>query len=316
MSRIGGVVVGKVKDVKDPEGEGRIQIEFPWMAGKNDGYWAPAATLMAGGKRGSWFMPEEGDEVLVAFDHGDVNHPFIVGFLWNGADKPPVEDEAIDEHVRRLRTVKGHTLDFDDRDGKEKVVLTTKGKHVLELVDAPGPTHVSVKTTGEQKLELSDGPGKIHAETQGGQKVQLDDAPAKIHLETTGGQKVTLEDATPKVHIQTAGGQKVTLDDAPMKVELQTTAGQKVTLQDAPPTVSISLVTGSKIEIGPSGITVSAPAGMLTVNCLQATISASAMLSISAPFTSFSGIVQIPTLIANAVVSSAYTPAPGNTMGL
>ena len=316
MSNLGGVVVGTVKSVQDPEGEGRIQVEFPWMAGKNDGYWAPHATLMAGGKRGSWFMPEIGDEVLVAFDHGDVNHPFIVGFLWNGADKPPTTDDTIDEHVRRLRTVKGHTIDFDDRDGKEKIVVKTNGKHSIEMVDAPGPTHVEVKTTGEQKLTMSDGPGLVHVETKGGQKVQLDDAPAKIHLETTGGQKVTLEDATPKVHLETAGGQKVFLDDAPMKVELQTAAGQKVTLQDAPPTVSISLVTGSKIEIGPTGITVSAPAGMLNVNCLQATVTASSLLSINAPFISFGGVVQVPTLIANAVVSSAYTPAPGNTFGL
>ena len=47
MNRIAGVVVGTVKDVKDPEGEGRIHVEFPWMEGRNEGYWAPPATLMA-----------------------------------------------------------------------------------------------------------------------------------------------------------------------------------------------------------------------------------------------------------------------------
>ena len=83
-----------VKDVDDPNGEGRIRVDFPWMGGNNQSYWAPVATLMSGSGRGSWFMPEVGDEVLVAFDHEDVNHPYILGFLWNGKDKPPETSSA------------------------------------------------------------------------------------------------------------------------------------------------------------------------------------------------------------------------------
>ena len=90
--RMNGVVVGQVKSVDDKRGEGRILVEFPWMEGRNQSYWAPSATLMSGGGRGAWFRPEKGDEVLVAFDHGDVNHPYIVGFLWNGVDRPPSND--------------------------------------------------------------------------------------------------------------------------------------------------------------------------------------------------------------------------------
>jgi uncharacterized protein involved in type VI secretion and phage assembly len=122
-NRIGGVVVGRVKSVNDTQGEGRIKIEFPWMEGRNQSYWAPLATLMSGGGRGAWFMPEEGDEVLVAFDQGDVNYPYIIGFLWNGVDKPPRTDPAL----RTIQTVSGHVLEFDDNGGNEKISLLFKG---------------------------------------------------------------------------------------------------------------------------------------------------------------------------------------------
>ncbi|MEW5868204.1 MAG: phage baseplate assembly protein V [Chloroflexota bacterium] len=104
--RVYGVVLGQVKDVNDPQGEGRVQVEFPWMGGKSDNTWAPVASLMAGNGRGAWFMPEVGDEVLVAFDHGDVKHPYVIGFLWSGKDNPPYE------HVREraIRSVNGHAI--------------------------------------------------------------------------------------------------------------------------------------------------------------------------------------------------------------
>lgn len=131
MGHIHGVVVGTVKSVDDPNGEGRIRVEFPWMGGNNQSYWAPVATLMSGGKRGSWFMPEEGDEVLVAFDHDDVNHPFVLGFLWNGQDQPP----ETNPHKRLLKSVKGHTILLDDSDGSEKIQITTGGGLTITMDD-------------------------------------------------------------------------------------------------------------------------------------------------------------------------------------
>src|ERR671927_452964 len=110
MSRVYGVISARVTDVDDPEGLGRVKVEFPWMEGKNETYYAPIATLMAGGDRGSFYMPEVGDEALVAFDQGDVNHPYIVGFLWNGAEKPPVTDR----HRRIIRSVNGHEIEIYD----------------------------------------------------------------------------------------------------------------------------------------------------------------------------------------------------------
>jgi len=235
MSRIYGVVSGKVTDVEDPDGRGRVRVRYPWLGSESDGFWAPVATLMAGADRGSWFMPELDDDVLVAFDQGDVTHPYIVGFMWNGADKPPTG--GIDAKVRRLKTVSGHTLDFDDRSGQEKIRLKTQGGHEIEMTDSPTPA-ITIKTSGGQNIELKDLP-------------------------------------TPSVSVETA-------------------AGQQVTLSDSPPS-----------------ITINAPAGMLNVTCLQATVTAASLLSVQAPVAQFSGVV-----VASTIVASAYTPAPGNTFGL
>jgi uncharacterized protein involved in type VI secretion and phage assembly len=127
MSKVYGVMIGVVKEVNDRQGEGRIQVEFPWMGGKNQSYWAPVAAPMAGGGRGAFFMPEPQDEVLVAFDRGDVNHPYIVGFLWNGQDRPP------SGHVRErmIKSKNGHAIRFLDAtpNGGSKGALVIEDAH-------------------------------------------------------------------------------------------------------------------------------------------------------------------------------------------
>jgi len=131
VSRISGVVVGIVKS--PPDKLGRIEVFFPWLSDSNKSYRARVATLMAGPDRGSWFMPELEDEVLVAFEHGDVDHPYIVGFLWNGQDKPPKTDPKI----RLIRSVNGHEIEIADPDisGGDKGHIRIKDAHgnIIEL---------------------------------------------------------------------------------------------------------------------------------------------------------------------------------------
>jgi hypothetical protein len=102
-----------------------------------------------------------------------------------------------------------------------------------------------------------------------------------------------------QILVITAGGQEIQLNDIPAKVTIKTAGGNEITISDSPP-----------------GITLSVPNGSVSVNCVRASLSSSASLEVSAPMTVFSGVVQVPTLIAQSVVGSAYTPAPGNTFGL
>src|ERR1700704_1708221 len=87
-----GVFPALVSDIKDPDGQGRVKVTLPWSpdpGGARYEAWARLATLMGGNNRGSWFVPDTNDEVLVAFEGGDTRRPYVVGGLWNGTDKPP-----------------------------------------------------------------------------------------------------------------------------------------------------------------------------------------------------------------------------------
>jgi len=118
-STVNGVTIGIVKEVDD---QGRVKMSFPGL-GLEDSNWSRVATPLAGKERGMQFMPEVDDEVLVAFDQGDVKTAFVLGYLWNGIDKNP----QTDKNKRTLKTVSGHLLEFDDTSGSEKVTLKFKG---------------------------------------------------------------------------------------------------------------------------------------------------------------------------------------------
>jgi len=146
MSQIIGVVVGIVKS--KPDRLGQIEVHFPWLSDDNTTSLARVATLMAGPERGSWFMPEIGDEALVAFEHGDVEHPYIIGFLWNGKDKPP----QTDPQIRLLRSVNEHAIEIKDSkvtDG-DKGYIQIKDAHgnIIELANA------RISITGVSVIEI------------------------------------------------------------------------------------------------------------------------------------------------------------------
>ena len=87
-----GVFPATVLDIKDPDGMGRVKVTLPWSPDTgSDRYeaWARVATLMGGNNRGSWFIPDVNDEVLVSFEGGDARRPYVIGSLWNGSDAPP-----------------------------------------------------------------------------------------------------------------------------------------------------------------------------------------------------------------------------------
>src|SRR3982750_291620 len=113
-----GVFPALVTDIKDPDGQGRVKISLPW-APDTDGAkyetWARLATMMGGNNRGSWFVPDVNDEVLVAFEAGNPRRPYIVGCLWNGSDKPPESmDGGGNNYKKVLRSRNGVKITLDD----------------------------------------------------------------------------------------------------------------------------------------------------------------------------------------------------------
>jgi uncharacterized protein involved in type VI secretion and phage assembly len=153
--KIYGVVVGVVTNNQDPEKMGRVKVSFPWLNQTDESNWARVATMMAGKDRGTWFLPEVGDEVLVAFEHGDVQFPYIIGSLWNGVDTPPRDNADGQNNERVIKTRLGHELIFGDEDGKGKVEIKTKAGHQLLLDDSSGSEKITVvDKSGNNKIEL------------------------------------------------------------------------------------------------------------------------------------------------------------------
>src|SRR5690606_8345587 len=115
---------------KDPKNLGRLKVKIPIIDDQKEFDWARMTTPMGGANRGAMFIPEVGDEVLIAFVLGDIRAPIIIGSLWNDTDKPP-EGKNDRNDIRKLKTRAGHEVIFNDADGDGKVTIKTKDGHQL-----------------------------------------------------------------------------------------------------------------------------------------------------------------------------------------
>lgn len=136
------LLVGIITDNEDPEGLGRVKVKFPTLTEDHNSNWARVVSIGAAGGRGFDCLPEIDDEVLVAFEHGDIHRPYVLGGVWNGADAPP---NAVDKNIQdgkvRLRTFQtrtGHKLQFieEDQDTQSGICIETTGGHVFQLNDS------------------------------------------------------------------------------------------------------------------------------------------------------------------------------------
>src|SRR5215210_7134238 len=154
-----GVYPALVSDVRDPEGLGRVKLTLPWSpdtGGERYEVWARVATLMGGNNRGSWFIPDVNDEVLVVFEGGDPRRPYCIGGLWNGSDSPPEAMDGAGRNNRKvLRSRNGVKITLDDSDGQEKLILETPGGQKVTLKDGPGSVEIVDSSGNSVKLESS-----------------------------------------------------------------------------------------------------------------------------------------------------------------
>lgn len=177
-SKIYGVVIGIVVNNQDPEKLGRVKVKFPWLADDVESFWARPAYPMNGKERGFWWIPEIDDEVLIAFEHGDPNRPYLLGGLYNGVDKPPIVNDITDtfafeapaetaanteldtlvtasqlnedgkNDLRFIRSRSGHLFIFSDEQDKERIILCDK--------------------TGEGRIEISSDKNVVRITSAGG----------------------------------------------------------------------------------------------------------------------------------------------------
>jgi uncharacterized protein involved in type VI secretion and phage assembly len=162
-SKIYGVVAGIVTNNKDPEGLGRVKVKIPRISGDDESNWARIVAFMAGTKRGAFFLPEVDDEVLVAFEYGDINMPYVIGSLWNGKDKPPEKNEDGKNNIRIIRSRNGHVIKLDDTNGEEKIEIVDKTEKNMIIITTKN-NKISIKS--DKDIEISAPNGNVTIEAR------------------------------------------------------------------------------------------------------------------------------------------------------
>jgi phage protein D len=184
-----GVVVGLVTNLKDPDDLGRVKVKYPWLGDDIESDWVRLASPMAGSSRGLLYLPEVNDEVLIAFEHGDVHHPYIVGSLWSSTDKPFKKNSEVvgsDGKVnqRIIQTRAGHVILFDDKQGEERVSITSKSGHTVILDDKSGSESITIKDkSGNNKMVIDSAKNSMTINVNGDFTV---DAKGKVSIKSTG----------------------------------------------------------------------------------------------------------------------------------
>jgi uncharacterized protein involved in type VI secretion and phage assembly len=163
-ARFYGVIVGVVTNNQDPDGLGRVKVKFPWLSEEHESHWARLLTPMAGNERGLYCLPEVNDEVLVAFEHGQVEFPYVLGALWNGQDKPPEQNDDGQNNKRTLKSRSGHLITLDDTQGEEQIIIRDKTEK-NEIVIASKDNTMTIRAAGDLTIEAK---GKISLKSDSG----------------------------------------------------------------------------------------------------------------------------------------------------
>ncbi|MCE5347242.1 MAG: type VI secretion system tip protein VgrG [Bacteroidales bacterium] len=128
-----------VKDNNDPDKLGRVRVNFFWQEDNMMSPWLRPVNAYSGAERGFYFIPEIGDEVLVGFEGGNAEKPFIIGSMYHGKNKPKTSWPDKDNSFKGIITKSNLKIEFDDKKkittietpGGNKAVLSDDGKSIL-----------------------------------------------------------------------------------------------------------------------------------------------------------------------------------------
>jgi Uncharacterized protein conserved in bacteria len=210
--RMFSVTTGKVVKNWDSKHPGMVQVElFLSESGKNRTDWVRVAQPYAGKERGAYFLPEVGDEVVLAFNEGDRDHPIVLGSLWSQANTPPKGAPGEKNEIKTIRTQGGNELTFSDKKDKESVLVRTKGGLSVVLEDESKT--ITIRDGSKKNLVTINGKdGAITVKAS--KKLVLDVGSGTLTLDGQG-KKATLKMGT----ISIEAGQSLTLKGQNVKLE-------------------------------------------------------------------------------------------------
>ncbi|NJK88848.1 MAG: type VI secretion system tip protein VgrG [Myxococcales bacterium] len=191
-----GIITGRVVQNHDPQGLGRVQVEFRWGEVSD---WLRVVMPHAGRERGFQFLPEVDDEVVVAFVDGDVEQGMVIGSVWNGRNKQPGEP-AEENPVKIIRTRSGLQMRFSDEEGKETIEISTPEQKCLLKLTHDDKPKITLAAEADIQLESKDGNIQLIA-TNG--EVGVDCKALKVRasdgVEITAGKIEAKSDADVKI---------------------------------------------------------------------------------------------------------------------
>jgi len=196
-----GVVPAIVTQNEDEENMHRVRVKYPWFSDDEESWWARVATPDAGPSRGMTFLPEINDEVLVAFEHGDMGRPYVVGRVWNGSDAVPhttaqlVKDGKV--NLRVIKTRAGHVITLDDTADAELISIVDKTtKNMIKIESSTNL--ITIDANGGKVIFKLDGEnGKLTVDTD-----DTIDITSGGNMTLTSGGNMTLDAGTNNVDIK------------------------------------------------------------------------------------------------------------------
>ena len=174
-----GVQIGIVSDNADPQKLGRVRIQLPYLGHDFVTDWARVVAPGNGPNRGFVWIPEVHDEVLVAFHHGDISEPYVLGGIWNGVDKPPpinLDGDKLETRAFVSRT--GQKIELSDKSRSEGILISS----------ADGSITVHVDSANKKVVVTADGGGKVEMKAQGDITI---DAQGSVKISGAGGVEIS-----------------------------------------------------------------------------------------------------------------------------
>lgn len=129
-------LLGTVVNNADPESQGRVLVEFPFAKDRMSSTWMRVMTPNAGSSnivdknRGLVFIPEEGDQVMIGFEFGDPNRPYVMGSMFHGVNGAGGGDS---NHIKSIITKEGHTIEFDDAEDTLGITIKDKNGNYIHI---------------------------------------------------------------------------------------------------------------------------------------------------------------------------------------
>ena len=186
-----GMVIGIVTDNNDPDKLARVKLKFPWLSDDYATEWTRVVQLGAGPDSGAVFLPENNDEVLVAFEFGDIRRPYVIGGLYNGQDKPKLGQGLFDNGKVKRRG-------FISRKGHQFILFDDASKSGVALITSDNQIKIAMDETNKE-IHIACGSGKMVIESQG--DISLESKTGKITLKAQ--QDVEVSGMNVKAEAQT-----------------------------------------------------------------------------------------------------------------